>query len=234
MQHWSADNKAMPDTPLWHPVMPAHALRAGDNVLACSVLGQELAVWRSAAGQVQAWEDRCPHRGVALSLGRVQGDRLACAYHGWEYAAGSGRCIAIPALPDIPVPGNVCVKTYTALESNGMVWVHIGDRLARDSPAPLPLLPDDAAPARFLRTMGLRASAQQVDHALSAHGYHRLSPCHWRGELAQQPVHLFVLSAQAHLCLLHLACATEPPRVSLIALFGAARLLRGAIESGAP
>lgn len=219
----------MPDSPLWHPVMPGHALRAGVNVLACCVLGQDLALWRSAAGQVQAWEDRCPHRGVALSLGRIQGDRLACAYHGWEYAAGSGRCVAIPALPDIPVPGKVGVKTFTALERQGMVWVHTGAGPSDPAPAA-----DAMAPARFLRTIGLHASTQRVDHALSAHGYRRWSPCHWRGELAQRPVHLFVLSAQANLCLLHLACDTEPPAASLTALFAAARMLRGAIESGAP
>lgn len=50
-----ADNTSMPVLcAQWHPVLPAHALRAGNNVLACTVVGQDLALWRSASGQVQA------------------------------------------------------------------------------------------------------------------------------------------------------------------------------------
>lgn len=29
--------------------------------------GQELAVWRDYTGDVNVWENRCPHRGVILS-----------------------------------------------------------------------------------------------------------------------------------------------------------------------
>ena len=96
-------------------------LRGGQNIVAALLAGQPLALWRSGSGAVQAWEDRCPHRGVPLSMGRVKGDQLACAYHGWQYAAQDGRCTAIPAMPDRPVPGKVCVKTYAALERQGMV-----------------------------------------------------------------------------------------------------------------
>jgi nitrite reductase/ring-hydroxylating ferredoxin subunit len=41
---------------------------------------------------VRAYEDRCAHKGVALSGGRLVGARLTCAVHGWEYdvAAGCG------------------------------------------------------------------------------------------------------------------------------------------------
>jgi phenylpropionate dioxygenase-like ring-hydroxylating dioxygenase large terminal subunit len=52
-------------------------------------------VWRGAGGAPRVMSDLCVHRGTALSLGRIQGDELACAYHGWRYAA-DGRCVAIP------------------------------------------------------------------------------------------------------------------------------------------
>jgi phenylpropionate dioxygenase-like ring-hydroxylating dioxygenase large terminal subunit len=217
----------MPFSIQWHPVAPSVAVRAGDNVLATMAAGRPLALWRSASGQVQAWEDRCPHRGVALSLGRVQGDRLACAYHGWEYAAGSGRCVAIPALPDLPVPGKVCAKSFTALERQGMVWVRVdGDQPANDTPPP-----DDIAPLAFLRTIGVNAGRAATENALEAKGYRQSAPCRWHGELVGVPACLFALFASSQLCLLHLTCAATPGQADPTALFAAARMLRQAIES---
>jgi phenylpropionate dioxygenase-like ring-hydroxylating dioxygenase large terminal subunit len=40
-----------------------------------------------------------PHKGVALHKGKVQGDRLTCGYHGWEFNS-SGNCVNIPYLPE--------------------------------------------------------------------------------------------------------------------------------------
>lgn len=54
-----------------------------------------VALWRSASGEVNAWEDRCPHRGMRLSLGFVEGDNLRCIYHGWGYAP-DGQCKGDP------------------------------------------------------------------------------------------------------------------------------------------
>lgn len=36
--------------------------------------------------------DHCPHDGGWLSDGYVDGDRLVCARHNWEFEACSGRC----------------------------------------------------------------------------------------------------------------------------------------------
>ena len=89
---------------LWHTVVDAHALR--DAPLAVSLFGEPLVLWRDH-GAVHAWADRCPHRGARLSLGRVlttlQGPRLECPYHGWQFAGG-GRCRHVPAAPDFDPP----------------------------------------------------------------------------------------------------------------------------------
>ena len=58
--------------------------------------GTDIAVWRSASGQLAAWADRCPHRGMRLSHGFVRGEALNCIYHGWTYGADGG-CTRIPA-----------------------------------------------------------------------------------------------------------------------------------------
>ena len=88
---------------------------------------------RPADGTAQAWENRCPHRSVRFTLGHVVENRLVCAYHGWQYTAGSGQCAHIPAHPDMPPPRNVCAKVFSAVEAAGMVWVYLG---AAEPPPP--------------------------------------------------------------------------------------------------
>ncbi len=214
----------------WFPALPAQALTVANTVVAASVCGQDLALWRSASGSVQAWEDRCPHRGVALSLGRVLGDRLACAYHGWEYAAGDGRCVAIPAMPHQPVPGKVCVKTFAAAECQGMVWV----APAENPPAvPPPVAATDTTP-HFLRSIAIAVPWAMVEAALAAHDFTPAGPCQWRGAWAgHDRLLLWTLDASADWCLLHVASAAPPPQAQLPGLFGALRHLRERLQIAA-
>jgi nitrite reductase/ring-hydroxylating ferredoxin subunit len=87
--------------------------------------GQELVLWRGDAGTVQIWEDRCPHRGMRLSLGFVRGNSLNCLYHGWQYDAGS-RCMKIPAHPDLEVPPSIKANAFEATESGGLILLNQG------------------------------------------------------------------------------------------------------------
>jgi len=45
----------------------------------------------NVGGVVCAYEDRCRHKGVRLSEGRLDGSVLTCAAHGWEYDVLTGR-----------------------------------------------------------------------------------------------------------------------------------------------
>lgn len=108
----------------WHPVAWSHAV-TGDPV-AVRLLGEELVVWRNPEGLVQAWDDRCPHRGARLSLGRVVDGHLACPYHGWRFD-GDGRCTLRPAQPDGPLPKDPVVQAFHAVERHGLVWVCLGE-----------------------------------------------------------------------------------------------------------
>jgi phenylpropionate dioxygenase-like ring-hydroxylating dioxygenase large terminal subunit len=108
----------------WHPVAWAHQVAPGAS-LAVRLLDEELVVWRRADGTLQAWDDRCPHRGSKLSLGRVVDDQLACPYHGWRFD-GSGRCTLRPAQPGGPLPKDPVVATFHATERHGLVWVCLG------------------------------------------------------------------------------------------------------------
>ncbi|RST55467.1 aromatic ring-hydroxylating oxygenase subunit alpha [Variovorax sp. MHTC-1] len=111
---------------LWHPV--ALADEVVDAPLAARLLGENLVLWRDAAGAVQAWADRCPHRGAQLSLGRVVscegGTALECPYHGWRFATG-GQCAHVPALPEFVPPATHRTTVHAAQEAHGLVWVRL-------------------------------------------------------------------------------------------------------------
>jgi nitrite reductase/ring-hydroxylating ferredoxin subunit len=87
--------------------------------------GQEIVLWRDSDGLAHAWEDRCPHRGMRLSLGFVRGNHIACLYHGWQYDT-AGQCRYIPAHPDLMPPASIRTVLYTCREWLGMIWIHSG------------------------------------------------------------------------------------------------------------
>lgn len=109
----------------WHPVASAASLEAG-CMQPVRLLEQDLIVWRSNDGEVHAWDDRCPHRGARLSLGRVNQDRVVCAYHGWQFDA-TGQCRLQPAHPRDTPPQNACARSFLAQEAYNLVWVCLGE-----------------------------------------------------------------------------------------------------------
>ena len=60
----------------WHPVAGSFDV-APRHVFHGQLLGQELAVWRVDDGYVNVWLNRCPHRGVRLSVGHQRRDGAA-------------------------------------------------------------------------------------------------------------------------------------------------------------
>lgn len=112
----------MIETTLWHPVALSHAVEQAP--LAVQLLQHALVLWRDGEGRVQAFTDRCPHRGARLSLGRVQGGRLECPYHGWQFESG-GQCVHVPALPQFTPPATNCATRHGVVEAYGLVWVQI-------------------------------------------------------------------------------------------------------------
>ncbi len=105
----------------WVPVSGNSDL-APLSARAVSVAGLDVVIWRSEDGAVQAWENRCPHRGMRLSFGQVRGDKLVCRYHGWAFDE-AGQCRAIPASPNTAPPPTACVATYACREALGLIWV---------------------------------------------------------------------------------------------------------------
>jgi phenylpropionate dioxygenase-like ring-hydroxylating dioxygenase large terminal subunit len=98
----------------------------GRRPLARTVHGTPLAVFRDGDGRVAAMVDRCPHRNVPLSLGRLRDGVLECAYHGWRFD-GTGACRAIPGLcaEDADRRGRAA-EAVPCVEQDGFVWVFPG------------------------------------------------------------------------------------------------------------
>lgn len=105
-----------------HWYVACESRELGRRPLARTVLGVPLVLFRGPGGKPAALLDRCPHRNAALSLGRMNGTRLECAYHGWQFGA-DGRCAHVPGLLEEEGYRERRVESFTVLERQGFVWV---------------------------------------------------------------------------------------------------------------
>jgi nitrite reductase/ring-hydroxylating ferredoxin subunit len=98
-----------------------------DTPKAITILKDRIVLFRTAEGKAHALEDRCCHRGVQLSLGKVVGERIACGYHGWEYD-GCGKCVHVPSFCDgTAIPAGFKVRSFPVVEQDHYVWVWVGE-----------------------------------------------------------------------------------------------------------
>lgn len=144
----------------WYPVA-----RSGDvpprHVFHGELHGIELALWRTDGGDINAWENRCPHRSVRFTLGTNDGATLRCQYHGWRYRHGDGRCVEVPASLAGSTPPHACARPFAIAEAGGYVWVSI-DAAPGARPAALPFEPL----AAVLRSVVVHANEASVRAAL--------------------------------------------------------------------
>jgi phenylpropionate dioxygenase-like ring-hydroxylating dioxygenase large terminal subunit len=105
---------------VWTPVAMSSELRAG-KPLAVRVAGTPVVLFRGRDGAPAALVDRCPHRGVALSLGKVKDGCIECPFHGWQLDA-SGKVCHVPWNPDAKLAalGGVSLPV---VERAGQVWI---------------------------------------------------------------------------------------------------------------
>lgn len=104
------------------------------NPLGRILLEQPVVLYRKQDGTPVALEDRCCHRHLPLSMGKVEGDDLRCGYHGLRFDA-TGRCVEIPGQASIPPQAKV--RAFPVLERFHWVWIWMGDP-ARADPALIP------------------------------------------------------------------------------------------------
>lgn len=121
---------------VWTPVLPSRSL--GKKPLRVELAGEKLALFRDQGGNVGALVDRCPHRGVSLSLGSVdENGCLACPFHGWSFQK-DGACARVP-LNDISPEkrARYGATAVPAADIGGLLWVFTGQDTKGEAP-PVP------------------------------------------------------------------------------------------------
>jgi len=133
----------------WSDQFPA------DRLMARTIIGEPVVLYRKRDDGVVALEDRCCHRQAPLSAGRQEGDDLRCMYHGLKFAP-SGKCIEIPGQQ--AVPATVAVRAYPVVEQDCWVWLWMGDP-SRADPALIPRALGHDDPGWIMRTGELAYAA---------------------------------------------------------------------------
>ena len=127
------------------------------------LFGEERVLWRDGRGVSHVWHNRCIHRGMRLEYGFVDGDRLACRYHGWRFGEDA-RCVHIPAHPDMTPPEDFRIQACETAEAGGLIWTTVG---APSGPPAATRLDN----LHFCRTIAIAADAADIVEALPAIGF---------------------------------------------------------------
>jgi vanillate O-demethylase monooxygenase subunit len=108
----------------------------GAALLARTYLDEAVVIYRTSDGRPVALEDRCAHRRLPLSMGRLVGDEVECGYHGLVYDC-SGTCVKIPGQSQASIPVGARVRTYPVVDRHRYLWIWMGDADAAD-PSSIP------------------------------------------------------------------------------------------------
>jgi len=123
----------------WYPAARSTEIR-GQKLIKEMLLEVPLVLGRTSEGKVFAMRDSCPHRGIPLSYGRLDGKVVECCYHGWRFDACSGQCVEIPSLSgqDKLKVERIFAGHFPCEERDGYVWVFMnvpGARMPERIPA---------------------------------------------------------------------------------------------------
>jgi len=119
----------------WYVILESSEVKAGRPV-GVTRMGEKLVAWRNSSGAVSLMTDRCPHRGVALSAGKLIGECIQCPFHGFEYET-SGTCKLVPAIgKKINPPKALHVQTYPSREEHGFIYIWWGESQEAYPPVP--------------------------------------------------------------------------------------------------
>lgn len=96
-----------------------------DRPLSRTFLNEPVVMLRHVDGTIFALQDRCPHRFAPLSLGKYDGERIECPYHGLQFDM-TGSCVFNPH-GNGAIPQAAFVKRYPVAVQQGIVWIWMGD-----------------------------------------------------------------------------------------------------------
>jgi len=117
----------------WYAIAEPHEVKTG-KLKAMRRMGQDLVLWRDQEGKLSCMLDLCPHRGAALSAGKIMGDCIECPFHGFQYdTEGNGKFIPANGR-NTPVPKAFKAETFTVREAHDFIWLWYGEPQAEYPP----------------------------------------------------------------------------------------------------
>ena len=111
----------------WYVAAYDHEI--GRRPLGRIILGEPIVFYRLEDGTPVALEDRCAHRRLPLSMGKIVGDALQCHYHGLRFDR-AGQCVRVPGQDLIPPQARV--KSYPLVARYRWLWIWMGDPARAD------------------------------------------------------------------------------------------------------
>ena len=86
---------ALPDNSHFISVKKLEDLPSG-SCLSIDLENRGIALF-NLEGEVHALDNTCPHAGGPLGEGTVEGDEIACPWHGWKFHIPTGTCRKNPS-----------------------------------------------------------------------------------------------------------------------------------------
>lgn len=110
----------------WYPVARVQDISTQPQQV--TLLDVNMAIYATASGEIQLVRDLCPHRGVPLSKGWVEGEEIVCPYHGLHFNT-DGHCTQIPAQPELTnISARFRLTRFPVVVQYGLVWTSIQSR----------------------------------------------------------------------------------------------------------
>jgi 5,5'-dehydrodivanillate O-demethylase oxygenase subunit len=97
-----------------------------------TIMSENFTLYRGESGAPHLVAHFCPHRHVALAIGRVEGECVRCFYHGWKFDQ-DGACVDQPA-EDESFKAKVRAAAFPTREYLGLVFAFLGE----GEPPPFP------------------------------------------------------------------------------------------------
>jgi phenylpropionate dioxygenase-like ring-hydroxylating dioxygenase large terminal subunit len=111
-----------------------------EAVKGIDVLGGRVMAWRTKSGKLVVSSPWCQHLGADLSVGKVVGEKILCAFHHWEYGP-DGCGLKNYFGEDLPKSANL--RVFPSVERFGLIWFFNGETALFDPPGFGPFREED-------------------------------------------------------------------------------------------
>lgn len=150
----------------WQPIARADSIGKG-KARGIRVMGEDLTLYRGESGTPHLVGGHCAHRGTVLHTGWIEGERIRCIYHGWQYDE-HGVVREIPA-EKRPRAGELRIAGYPLHEYGGLIFAYMGDGPAPEFDLPRKHVLEDPERHLFVQEQVWDCNwFQQVENSLDA------------------------------------------------------------------